>query len=269
MESTQKARLKHRFRRLIHCDLMRCVILGALIFSGSECFSQTQVPLKKPVELPYYEGPPVFWMIDSYPTAKIYPIGWSENGLFAYADYEYVGGGCGSCYTYRFMILDLVTDEVVFKLVAEEVYEEDFDGFWETHQSEISKKAAEFKITPVTGFNFDSGAEFESGGKDYTVEVDLAYTQKTFEWMETVTVEDVISWWSVGLSAAGFGRKTVFDRQEKYPGLLNVAVCGVLKSPFEDRALIFMAEEGRNYEGGGTDGYGLTLIGAHLTYGFK
>ncbi|HKX82651.1 MAG TPA: hypothetical protein VJL58_00395 [Pyrinomonadaceae bacterium] len=217
---------------------------------------------------PKYYGPEAYQKLE---VAGFYPIGWSRDGKFAYY-VEPVDEACG-CYFAELYILDLKTDKELWKFKNDPESRVDANGaplddnlqkLWKRNQRLFNKKLSEYGIVPITRFA-SLGNNFSSGGRSYSVKL-IAPKEHDDEFGY-----DHVRSVNLALSSPALGTKTVYSADEKgerFLSPLDVAVAGVLKSPFENRMAIVMMSVHRGWEGP-PHTVGFQAAGADLVSGFK
>jgi len=201
---------------------------------------------------------------------SLYPIGWSPDGKFAYL-VEPVDDACG-CYFAELHIVDLRTDRSIWeykndpeKRVAKDgsYLPDDLKRFWKRNQALFSKKLSSYLIQPLSKFALLSG-DFASGGQKYAL--DLSTRKSPNEDFAIDMVSDA----TLRLKSPGLGKKTIYTADKKdlgtYPPL-DMAVAGVLRSPFENRIAVVLLNVQRGWEGP-PHTTEVKIVGADLKSGF-
>lgn len=197
-------------------------------------------------------------------TSSLYPIGWSRDGKFAYL-VEPPDEACG-CYFAEIVIQDLLTDKILWSDryssdSLENPEAENLTTFWPKKQKLYSEKLAKYRITPISDLHsFFPAIEFEDDLFTPMVEVRIK-TDNDLEVIGNVTVR---------LESKRRGSKVISRetyRKGQISGFRNAEISGILKSPFDERIAVLIAEEHRGWEGPPN----ITLIrvsGASLKTGF-
>lgn len=198
-------------------------------------------------------------------TASIYPIGWSADGKFAYV-VEPPDEDCG-CYFADLIIQDMVGDKIVWKdeyrsESLEEGREENLDTHWAKKQAEFSAKLREHNIVQQTEFKLvHPSLKFERDTLTPSIDVRIKH-DNDLEVIGTVTLR---------MRSRKRGTKVVMRdvyQKGEVSGFRRAMIAGMLKSPFEDRVAIIVAEEYRGWEGP-PNITGIKVVGSTLKTGFK
>ena len=192
---------------------------------------------------------------------NFYPIGWSEDGKFAYYT-EPADEACG-CYFGNLIIQDMRTDKILWRkdYTSENGGADNLKDYWQKNQKEFSRKLAEYKITAPKSFTLlDSPFKFQND----VFSVDLTQNLK---------FEDISAKGSVILQMIykTGGAKTIYEEKytpKVYSSLRSAEIGGILPSPFEARVAVVLVETHRGWEGP-PNITRLKVIGASLTKGFK
>lgn len=165
---------------------------------------------------------------------EFYPIGFSNNSLFAY-QYRPCAGGCGCC-TQDVMVVDLATDKVVDKLDILSIDRDDkvdHDQNWHNRKSDIGQMLWKHRISQRNP-SVNSSRYVVSGKHTYNVDVSTSVTPAQNEYnmgpdlsyQVTVKMEN--------------GKSRVVS-SGVFPDGVAFIYLGYLKSPFEDQvALLFL-----------------------------
>jgi len=179
-----------------------------------------------------------------YVTRYLRIWGWSGNGKLAYSFEGYINSE--SSYQIDFIIFDFNINEVIFSLSGEPTYDNDYlegeelfnlledqiiDAF-RTH--EIIRQETEFLAFPITRNNIVYDVQI----------IDIEYGEDE-HWMlgETMLKYTVL--------ATVNNERKVIGNFTPYRWLFDVHVCGYFLSPFENRALLIIAEDLGQYQHGG------------------
>ena len=188
---------------------------------------------------------PVPQDIEVNAVSEFYLFGWSRDGKIAYADASFYD--MRGTHDARFVIMDLVTDKVVWS-----AYKESEEGF--PTEAFLREKAPEIDANlRAAGIEFSVPQYRKFPMEGIPVAVTLDVRRKNDDEMEKL----------ISLLASRNGRaKTVV---EPFDAVAEDAfLCGYVQSPFEPRALIVYAHsfafEGCNIQ--------YHLAGCHLTAGF-
>lgn len=206
----------------------------------------------------------------------LYPIGFSyDKPYFAYILYKNFSGGIGSHTDFRFIIQNLVTDELVheikytsFNKVYGDMYPElyameiedsyiEFAAVYNFFKESIQNKLAEYNVSVVDEINMQKFPYNSEDGYIYNFTID------TFgDVYENFSYDSYI----VKVDRSDSQSKVILDKQKT--SALSVKPAGIILSPFEDRGIVVIIEERRGFEGPPND-FSPVLMGCHLEYGFK
>lgn len=197
------------------------------------------------------------------PSARLYPIGWSVDGKFAYAlvDEPAFRGGYG----FLCAIVDARTDEVLW-FHYDHSDQFDWQGenvplaiAWQRNVSAISEQLTALGVEPVDGVRMEP-LPLRRGSDEYTAVVD--------EWKvdpEKSPYGNGVVGYTLILQSREKGSKVIAQRARIFA--TDVSVQGYIRSPFENRVVLLVAESGNAY--GGARFTDFTIIGAHLDAGFE
>ena len=199
-------------------------------------------------------------------TESFYPIGWSENGAFAYI-VEPADEACG-CYFANLVIKDLKTDKVLWHFDYESTGFDEKDNkpksiraFWQFNQKLFSKKLREHQIRQKTGFVLEF-FPIINDGDELTVTLSVERDRKRWE-------TQFVSAIGVQVSSKRKGKKIVYeDRDLADSQVLDATLLGYLKSSLEPRIALILIEVHRGYEGPPNVAK-VKLVGSDLSSGFK
>ncbi|MEP6903488.1 MAG: hypothetical protein ABJA66_17330 [Actinomycetota bacterium] len=199
-------------------------------------------------------------------TEPFYPIGWSEDGKFAYY-VEPADEACG-CYYGTLVIQDLKTDKILWKDKYsggdnEPVNEnETIKDHWKDKQKLFYEKLAEYGIKQQKQFTLNyPSLKFENDLLTPKLEMNIK-TDGNFY------VDGTVKLLMISKSK---GKKTIYEERYKPKdtnGFRGAEVSGVLLSPFEARAAVVVIEVNRGYEGP-PNVASINIVGSTLTTGFR
>lgn len=197
---------------------------------------------------------------------KIYPVGWSKNGKFAFY-VEPPDEACG-CYFGDLYIQDLRTDKILWS----NIYKGDFDSdnetietHWRKNQKLFDRKLAEYGIIQAKNFTL-AGLPLKTA--DDTIKVDFS---SDVEMVTEPLYFDSKGSVSLKLISEKKGTKTLYQKtypEKKQVEVMSVALGGVLVSPHQPQAAIILVETYRGWEGP-PNITNLKVIGASLTNSFQ
>jgi hypothetical protein len=191
---------------------------------------------------------------------RIYPIGWSKNGLFAYI-IEPADEGSG-LYWFEIVILDIVNNKVAWSWKPAEVPEGNVAKIWKENYDLFRKNLRQSEIIQLKGFTLKSG-KTSYKGNDYELVLDSkTQTDKDFGF-------DVIKEVQIRIVSPELGEKQIYNQKSgDYSLILGAYIPGYLLSPFDDRVVVIYQKERAGYEGPPNVVF-FDLIGSDLIRGFK
>jgi hypothetical protein len=209
---------------------------------------------------------------ESLITEAFYPIGWSKDGKFAY--YSEPGDEACGCYFARLVILDLVSDKVLWSFDYDS---SDAEGkgrknppatiraLWKENLKLFSGKLREHNIVAQRAFNLLL-FPINQAGDQLTTELKIKESTD-----EEARLYGSINQATLQLVSKQNGKKTILDKtygDENNPRPLDLKVLGYTKSPFEPRIAIVVIEVHRGYEGPPHTTH-IKIVGSSLSSGFK
>ncbi len=210
----------------------------------------------------YFFPPEVFYFQNrsDYLVDKFFPIGWSEDGNFAYIT-EPVAEGLGN-YVFEIVIMNVISGDTLWywhspydqNLVREEVWKDNYDLFKTMlNQYHIVQMKEPQLLSPY--FNYQ--------GDDYTVELRTDFRKLPGYGFEGVGHTRVI------LRSPQKGVKIVYDKQlSRKSIIINQTVAGVILSPLNDKIAIILQQERPGYEGP-PNVVTFQIIGTNLSTGWN
>jgi len=209
---------------------------------------------KMPTELKYSLND------ENFLNDKLYPIGWSQDGKFAYI-VEFADEAIGYS-VYEFNILNTINNSNIWQFRTGLGNNNKLDTIWNSNIELVKQKLIENKI--IQQENLELGkVSFKHNNKDFKIMLENK-TKINEEYGFDVITESKIS-----LTSKLLGTKIIYDFQEKgYSMVLGQIVTGQIMSPFEDRIIVILKNERWGYEGPPNVIY-FTLIGSNLTESFK
>lgn len=198
---------------------------------------------------------------------EIYPLGWSEEGKFAYL-LAYPSEAVEN-YRLTLFIQDMLTDKIVEQREWEAnkqpgnkgEQEYDFSFVWENQRNVFRKVMEEHAIQEGTGNQFYR-LPYKAGNYSY------AFASNNTKVVSDYTGGEIIRQHQLLAKAGNLGQKRIL-RQDfgKYDLVLNTHALGLFKSPFEDRVAVVDAAEKRGYEGP-PNVLKIMVVGCELEQGF-
>jgi len=191
---------------------------------------------------------------------KFYPIGWSEDGLFAYIS-EDADEGSGY-YFFKIIIQNLINDKIEWEW--EPVYSEsgDINSIWTENYTMIENKLKEYKIIQTKNFSLGK-TNFTNSGKQFNIKLNNKTSTNQEYGFDVINSTEVI------LSSPQLGYKIIYqNKEDDYSLLLGQIVAGYLLSPHEERIAVIIKNERTGYEGPPNVIY-YTITGSNLTESFQ
>ncbi len=213
---------------------------------------------------------------------KIYPLGWSKDGRFAYIRFQDWADGIGNYIDFKVIVHNLVNDtaETVYRIYeCNEIYgffkeygmkvkEEDYGNYpnhakifhaiWKKDGVLISKKIAQYGIVQ-TGLEMKP-FPYKSGKTSIDCRLEIDNTDLSLDTF------GYYRWFKLWAESAGNGKKLIARSTNDM--FINAEIAGYLKSPFEDRIAVVILKTYRGFEGPPCP-IEPFIFGCHLTKGFK
>ena len=228
------------------------------IFSINVLWAQNFV-LPPKVDLFQYSASISGYYLTGKPDIRIW--GWSKDGKIAYS-LESVGSFSGIP-TGSFVIFDTISDKIIVELEpATDDYLSSEDFYNNEYMTNISSAVKTHNIVTGQGYDF-LRFPIRRNNMVYDCQItDVAYGNHDYGFFDNRFVSD----YNVVITANG-RRKVIgnFVSSGTGPGVLYI--CGYFLSPFEERALVVVAEESYTFEGETSLKY--RLNGCHLGVGFN
>jgi len=214
--------------------------------NGNETSTEENQTVKVKFTPQTYEVPqPVnyFPMEGAYLINSFRPLGWSDNGLFAYV-IEPADEACG-CYFFEIYIQNLKNDKIEWSYKFEkEISETDYniDSVWAAHDSAFTAKLNEYKIISNKRFHLRNG-QLNNKGKNYF----FNFSKETkfdddyqIDWVTASKLE---------LKEENEETPLFSFKETAYEYVLNTGLSGFLHSPYEDRVAFIIWQARWGYEG--------------------
>jgi predicted secreted protein len=201
---------------------------------------------------------------------RLYPIGWSKNGVFAYIE-ESLEDAAGFV-KYTLVLQDMVSDSVVWSHVVrlEEEYYENYSErkgikvVWAQNAELFSRELRKQGISQAAKFELSS---FPIRVRDDSIDVQLEHIQQEIEDPESYSGRFLIpTEVRMKIHSQRLGEKQVYSSTFGYDVAMSVE--GYLKSPFEERIAVILSYESPGHHGP-PDYVNYVLVGAHLEKGFS
>jgi len=192
---------------------------------------------------------------------KFYPVGWSQDGKFAYI-VEPADEACG-CYFFDLYIKDMISDKTIWVWnYNDEGKGDNLDKVWTKNYTIFAAQFKTNKIIQQASFRFNKPT-FSYSGNQYDIIMELKLKK------DTDFGFDVMKEMKINVKSKQLGTKNIYSYKEmEYAMVLHADVVGYIKSPYEDRIVVIHTEERRGYEGPPNVVY-FKLTGCHLREGFE
>ena len=232
----------------------------AILLVSCSGWAQEALPVPRP--LPFAENQ---YGIASPFRERFRAVGWNEKGILAYVTISPARQPCKNCTIFRFVVQDLITDEVVASITGEtaDSSEPAFLTWWQSAEKEIGQLLSLHRIDVKAQYGFVEGGRIEKTGTEYTFQIAAwpgigtegrSGTEfKALQGVQVIAVSEQRGW------------KRIFAAvPERSIDLFTQAqVVAVLTSPFESRVGVVLALG--NIEDSAP---AVTVVGSHLDVGF-
>lgn len=208
-----------------------------------------------PEEIHYYQGANDV-LID-----KLYPIGWSKNGNFAYI-VEPADEGLGN-YQFIIIIQNMVSNEVLWDWATEPTVNKDLyrEDIWKENYKEFKKHLNKYGIIQKRDIKLIP-EYFVYNDKDYLISLETIKDSINDANVQVVKANKVI------ITCKQMGKKIVAEDKFEDSFILGQQIAGCFLSPYEDRIAILVRSERWGYEGP-PNIIEYKLYGTNLTTGFQ
>lgn len=194
---------------------------------------------------------------------KFYPIGWSEDGKFAFF-YEAADEASG-LYHFEFVIQSMVSDKILYKWKLEDEIDLDKGSvkqMFKDNQMLFCAKLDEYGIIQEKKISLLE-SQFDSNGKKYKVTIENEMELNQDFGFEVVKSTEIF------IKCPDLGTKKIYSYTENdYSMVLGASIAGVIKSPYEERVVVLVRSERWGYEGP-PDVISCFVVGSNLTETFK
>ncbi|MDX2304447.1 MAG: hypothetical protein NW226_16695 [Microscillaceae bacterium] len=183
--------------------------------------------------------------------SRFYPVGWSEEGLFAYA-IEPPDEACG-CYFFEFYIKNLNTQQLLWEFKFETQYDYDlpieeqidFKRFWQSREAFFNSKLDSLGII----------RDFSAKKMEFPIKIDkqkilnpelkTKYTKDQdasfgFEFMTHL---------EINLSVSSLKKQSIYKKTFDEFGPIESSILGYLQNPFGNQIAILLETTYRGWEG--------------------
>ncbi len=208
-----------------------------------------------PEELTYYQN------VTEVVPDKLYPIGWSKSGNFAYL-IEPADEALGN-YMAGVVVVSLVSDEVIWSWYTDPIVDEDLyrEDVWQKHYDDIKAHLNKYGIIQERDFKL-MDTYFTYDKKDYIVRLETEKTKDPDMGINIITKSTLF------IKSPQLGEKQIAEKNYEASMILGQQISGCLLSPYEDRVAIIVKSERWGYEGP-PNVVEFEIFGANLTTGFK
>jgi len=191
---------------------------------------------------------------------KIYPIGWSKDGKFAYI-IEPADEGSGM-YLFEIIILDIVNNKITWSWKPAESESGDYASTWKQNYDLFTENLNKAEIKQIKNFELKP-TKSSYNGNDY--ELTMEAKSQTDQFLGVDVVREI----ELDFVSPELGLKRFFDRKiDEMDYIVSAYVPGYLLSPYDDRIVVLLQQERMGYEGPPNIVF-FELIGTDLTRGFK
>ncbi len=191
---------------------------------------------------------------------KFYPIGWSDDGKFAYIVEP--SSGSSGLYFFEIKIVDIVNNKQVWSWKPEVEEEGNLNSMWNSNKELFTQHLNEYKIVQFSDLELKP-TEFSHKGNDYQILMDTK--------METDSDYgiDFIKGISLSMKSPQIGNKIFFEQRiDPRDYVLSAFVPGLLISPHNDRVVVICQKESIGAAGPPNMVY-FEIIGSNLSTGFS
>lgn len=198
---------------------------------------------------------------DEFLFDKIYPIGWSKNGFFAYVK-ETADEAVGQ-YMFELIIQNTISDKIVYSWKPENAPDKgSVKEMWKNYAMTFAEKLNEYEIIQQKQIKLES-TEFSSGENKFKITVENEMETNPDYGFEVVKSTEIF------IKSPQLGSKKIYSYTENdYSLTLAAKVSGVIKSPYEERCAVVVQTERSGYEGP-PNVISVFLTGTNLTETFR
>ncbi len=197
---------------------------------------------------------------DDFLVSKLYPIGWSNDGKFAYI-VEPADEGSGF-YLFELIVFDLVNNKITWSWKLDETEEGNIETTWKANYENFKENLNKYEITQLANFELKKG-KTTFKGNEYQITLDTkTMTQPDFGF-------DVIKELKISIESPEIGTKEIYaHKEDEFSMLVGAFVPGYLLSPSSERIAVVCQMERWGYEGPPNVVF-FELIGSDLLRGFS
>jgi len=208
-----------------------------------------------PEEIPYNES------VTEVLADKLYPIGWSKDGNFAFVT-ELADEGLGN-YMAGMVIMNMVSNEVLWDWYTDPVVDEDLyrEDIWQKHYDEFKKKLNKYGIIQSRKLQI-TNSYFTYDDQEFVIKLE---TVKNID--KDMNVK-IVSESKLHIKSPLLGQKQISEKKYEASMILGQYISGCIISPYESRVAIIVRSERWGYEGP-PNLVEFELFGTNLTTGFQ
>ncbi len=191
---------------------------------------------------------------------KFYPIGWSENGNFAYIT-EPADENSG-LYLFEIHIIDIVNNKSIWTWKPEESEEGNLEQVWNDNYELFAQRLKEYGIVQINQAKLESN-KISYKSNDYEIIMDTKIeTDKDFG-------IDMMKGIKITMKSPQLGSKDFFEQRiDSRDYILSAYIPGLLIGPNNDRAIVICQKERVGADGPPNMVF-FEIIGTNLITGFK
>ncbi len=171
---------------------------------------------------------------------KFYPIGWSQDGYFAYI-YEASDQGMGYSF-FDFVIISAKDNKIIWQNAAG-AENCNTDSIWNRYKLLIKNKLTEYKI--IQQENFELGKlNFTKDKNNYSLSLENNTTLNTDYGFDVITETYLF------LTTNNQTKQKIYEYKEtEYPMILGQVIAGQILCPYNDYLVTILRNEHWGYEG--------------------
>ena len=190
---------------------------------------------------------------------KLYPIGWSKDGKFAYivepADEE------SGFYLFEIVVFDLINNKTIWSWKPEESEEGDLETTWKENYELFKSSLNKYKISQENKFELKKG---KTTFKDNEYQIVLDTKTETQPDYGIDIIKDI----KISITSTELGSKEIYNQPtDEYSMILGAFVPGYLLSPNDGRIAVIVQLERIGSEGPPNAVY-FNIVGSDLERGF-
>ena len=191
---------------------------------------------------------------------KFYPIGWSDDGKFAYIT-EPADEGSGF-YLFKLIVFDAINNKVAWSWKPEESEEGNLASTWKSNYTLFKKKLNEFRISQENNITLKTG-KTSFKGNEYQIVLNTKTEQDPDFGFE------IIKEIKITINSPELGTKQIYQsKADEYSMNIGAYIPGYIQSPYNGKIVVICQLERPGYEGPPNIVF-FNLIGSDLLLGFK